>query len=242
MGTCGFSGRGGRKNYYSNFSAVEVQETFYRPVPTDTLRRWRSEAPNHFEFTVKAFQGITHPASSPTWKRAGRFKPTPGHGFFKPTKEVFEGWELTRSEAQALGASVVVFQTPPSFGPSEENLLNIDAFFTKIDRGSFVLGWEPRGEWYNHTDLLEQVLRRHNLVHVVDPFRHMPLVDSKVQYFRLHGIGRGEVNYSYKYTDEDLARLLSIVDSLSASKVYVFFNNIYMFDDALRFKEMVERR
>ncbi len=242
VGTCGFSGKGGRRNYYNSFRGVEVQETFYRPVPLETLRRWRSEAPEGFEFTLKAFQGITHPASSPTWRRAKGFKPTENHGFFRPTREVFEGWEYTRSAAQALDASVVVFQTPPSFGPTEENVSNLDTFFSKIDRGSLTLGWEPRGEWFNRPELLEGIFKKHRLIHVVDPFRRMPLVESKVQYFRLHGIGRGEVNYSYKYTEEDLLRLLSIIESLSASKVYVFFNNIQMFQDALRFKELLERR
>ncbi|MEZ0345939.1 MAG: DUF72 domain-containing protein [Infirmifilum sp.] len=237
VGTCGFSGKGGRKNYFQKFSAVELQDTFYRVVPDETLRKWREEAPAGFEFTLKAFQGITHPKTSPTWRRAGGIKPTESHGFFKPTPEVFSGWEYTMRAASILRSRVVVFQTPPSFGPTEENLENLKAFFSKINRGDLILGWEPRGKWNEKPDLLAEVLKRYDLIHVVDPFRRLPLVVGKVLYFRLHGIGRGEVNYSYRYTEEDLGRLAMMIKQFESSRIYIFFNNINMFTDALEFKE-----
>lgn len=241
VGTCGFSGRGGRKNYTQHFNVVEVQETFYRIVPQETLSRWRKDVPAEFEFTLKAFQGVTHPAGSPTWRRAGSFKPSEGHGFFKPTPEVMESWEYSKKAAQVLGSKVVVFQTPPSFGPSEENIENMNSFFSRIDRGELLLGWEPRGAWYTRPEELELVLTRNRLVHIVDPFRHAPLSRTDVYYFRLHGIGSGEVNYSYKYSDEDLVKLREIIETLSGRRVYVMFNNVYMFEDALRFKQILAR-
>jgi uncharacterized protein YecE (DUF72 family) len=55
-------------------------------------------------------------------------------------------------------------------------------------------------------------------------------------------LGGGEVNYRYKYTDEDLLKLLAIVKRYAESQdAYVLFNNVYMFDDALRFKSMLEQ-
>ena len=242
IGTCGFSGRGGRQNYFRTFKAVELQDTFYRVILDETLTRWRSEAPEEFEYTVKAFQGITHPHNSPTWRRAKGFKPTAAHGFFQPTQEVLASWEYTRKAASILQSKFIVFQTPPSFEPTGENISNMEQFFTRIERNNLTLGWEPRGRWYENQELLAGILARHNLVHVVDPFRRLPLSKEKVMYFRLHGIGRGEVNYSYKYTDEDLRRLFQLIETLTASKVYVFFNNVHMFEDALRFKELIERR
>jgi len=58
----------------------------------------------------------------------------------------------------------------------------------------------------------------------------------------LHGIGGGEVNYSYKYTDEDLAKLRQMVveESEGRDACYVLFNNVSMADDALRFKKLLE--
>ncbi|MGC9107569.1 MAG: DUF72 domain-containing protein [Infirmifilum sp.] len=241
IGTCGFSGKGGRKNYYQVFRAVELQETFYRVISEETLTKWRKESPEDFEFTIKAFQGITHPPSSPTWRRARGFKATEDYGFFKPTQQVLSAWEYTKRAAHTLKSSFIVFQTPPSFTPTSENVKNLEFFFNRIERDNLVLGWEPRGAWYEDEGFLADTLARHRLVHVVDPFRHTPLSKEKIYYFRLHGIGKGEVNYSYKYTDYDLKKLISLIESLTASRVYVFFNNIQMFDDALRLKKMIER-
>jgi uncharacterized protein YecE (DUF72 family) len=75
----------------------------------------------------------------------------------------------------------------------------------------------------------------------VDPFRHKPALVKDVVYFRLHGIGPGEVNYNYKYTDADLKRLLGLVRGYekTAREVYLMFNNISMGDDALCFKQIL---
>lgn len=68
VGCCGFAG--GRARYFDTFPVVEVQKSFYEPPKRDsTLQRWRDEAPDGFEFTLKAWQIITHDASSPTYRR-----------------------------------------------------------------------------------------------------------------------------------------------------------------------------
>jgi len=86
VGCCGFPVS--RKRYYESFRVVEVQQTFYKLPSRETLERWRREAPPDFEFTVKAWQVVTHPPSSPTWRKAG-LKPEPGkedrYGFLRPT-------------------------------------------------------------------------------------------------------------------------------------------------------------
>lgn len=74
-GSCGF--RLTRSEYTQLLSAVETQQTFYQPPQIKTLERWRAEAPAGFEFTVKAWQLITHQSSSPTYRRLKRKrKPT----------------------------------------------------------------------------------------------------------------------------------------------------------------------
>jgi len=57
--------------YFSEFSIVELQSTFYKLPMVKTAEKWRSQAPEGFEFTLKAWQGVTHPSESPTWKRSG---------------------------------------------------------------------------------------------------------------------------------------------------------------------------
>lgn len=244
VGTCGWSARGGRQAYFKYFEAIELQETFYKLPREDTARRWREQAPPDFEFAVKAWQAITHPPSSPTWRRSGIKVPSGAaerYGFFRVTEETLKAWEETLKICKALDARVCVFQTPPSFGYSPENARNVEAFFTTIDRGGLRMGWEPRGTWHEHGDELRQLLSKLDLTHVVDPLRREPVYTAGFAYFRLHGLGGAEVNYRYKYTDEDLSRLLSTVRRYAESgDVYVFFNNVFMFDDALRFKRLLE--
>jgi len=69
VGCCGFPVA--RKEYFKNFSLVEVQQTFYKPPRMETAFKWRSAAPPEFEFAVKAWQLITHAPSSPTYRKAG---------------------------------------------------------------------------------------------------------------------------------------------------------------------------
>jgi len=244
VGTCGFSARGGRKAYFDAFPVVEVQDTFYRIVRKSTLEKWRREAPEGFEYTVKAFQGVTHPASSPTWRRSNLKIPEEKrdrYGFFRPTKEVMDSWLYTLDAARTLGSRFIVVQTPASFKPTAENVENIRRFFREAPRNGFLVGWEPRGEWNRMRELLGEILGELSLVHVVDPFRRKEVVETETRYYRLHGRGGREVNYRYKYSDDDLDELVRYIASLDARRVYVMFNNVYMFDDARRFmKKAVE--
>jgi len=59
------------KGYFGRFGLVEVQQTFYKMPKLETAARWRQQAPSDFEFTLKAWQLITHPSVSPTYRRAG---------------------------------------------------------------------------------------------------------------------------------------------------------------------------
>jgi hypothetical protein len=58
--------------YVRRFPVVEVQHTFYDPPSDAVLMRWRASAPPGFEFTIKAWQLVTHEASSPTYRRLKR--------------------------------------------------------------------------------------------------------------------------------------------------------------------------
>ena len=246
VGCCGWAVRGGKEAYFRVFKLIELQSTFYKLPRVSTAENWRNIAPPDFEFTLKAWQVITHPPSSPTWRRAG-IKPEPGredrYGFLRPTEENFEAWSRTLEICRALRAKVCVVQTPPSFGFSEENVRNVRDFFGSIDRGGMDIAWEPRGTWNDHLDVVKELCDSLNLIHAVDIFRRSPVSSHPTCYIRLHGIGRGEVNYKYKYTDDDLRVLLGKVSDLLSSgyrEVYVLFNNVYMADDALRFQRLVE--
>ncbi len=227
IGCCGF--QKARAVYFQHLALVEVQQTFYKPPDIETIRRWREEAPHGF-FTLKAWQLITHTPDSPTYRKAGLNIPIQArdrYGYFRPTDEVFEAWEHTREIATALGAPIVVFQCPARFTPTPEHKANLRAFFRRIKRGDLVLAWEPRGEWKDAE--IATLCRDLDLVHCVDPFVRGP-VTAALAYFRLHGIG----GYRYHYSDADLAHLLNRCHIFETT--YVLFNNVSMWDDALRFR------
>ncbi len=233
-GTCGF-GRGQHETF-RDLDAVEIQETFYRPVEVDRASRWKAAAREGFIFTVKASQFITHAATSLTYRRSGRSIPEADraeYGGFQDSARVREGWETTKAVAEALDAKVIVFQTPESFGPTPEHLAAVYRFFESTEM-SAVKAWEPRGPWASH--VVEKVCEDLAVVHAADPFATEPATYG-LAYFRLHGSPPGRQRYRYTYTDEDLGRLKSICDEYDDA--YAMFNNLSMAADAKRFRALV---
>lgn len=230
VGCCGFPK--GMKHYFSRFSLVEVQQTFYKPPRIETVVGWREQAPAGFEFTIKAWQLITHPPSSPTYRKAALTIP-PGkgkcYGYFKPSDEVMEAWHRTEEIARAVGATVIVFQCPASFVSTTENINNIRKFFNSIARDRLLFVWEPRGQWSDQ--LITSLCQELELIHCVDPLQRAPLYGT-INYFRLHG-GSG---YRHSYSDQELEHLREMV---AGKESYVLFNNITMYDDALRFTSLL---
>ena len=232
VGCCGFPTA--QQRYFEMFNVLEVQKTFYEPPRVATARRWREEAPPGFEFTVKAWQLITHEASSPTYRRLRTEVPVEKrerYGSFRTTVEVMGAWERTREIAEVLGARIVVFQCPASFRASEENLQRMKAFFGAIGDRKFIFAWEPRGAWDAQT--VAQLCSELDLVHCVDPFKNEAL-HGQIRYFRLHG-RRG---YRYSYTEEDCVALQQ--RCAGPQPCYCMFNNVSMFDDARAFRARVE--
>ncbi len=237
VGTCGWGVRGGKQAYYEAFGVIELQDTFYKLPQPETVKRWRDEAPPDFEINVKAWQAVTHPSTSPTWRQGRLPEGDPEHiGLLQPTEENLKAWAQTAEVAKTLQSKVLVVQTPPKFESTRENVKNVRTFFSTVKRPCAV-GWETRGPWAD--DVVKKLCEDLNLIHIVDPFRHKPATVSDIVYFRLHGIGPGEVNYKYKYTDDDLRRLQWFVKMYekAARDVYVMFNNISMGEDAVRFKQ-----
>jgi uncharacterized protein YecE (DUF72 family) len=232
IGLCGFTVA--MREYPKSFPVVEVQQTFYQPPADGVMRRWRDGTPADLEYTVKAWQLITHVAASPTYRRLRRpltDRERADSGGFRDTAIVDEGWRVTVACAKLLGATAILFQCPASFRPTKENADRMDAFFRRIDRPAGVrLLWEPRGPW--PPELVASLCAAHRLIHVVDPFVSTT-VTSGVAYFRLHGV----TGSRHVYSDGELSRLRDMVPA--TGETYVMFNNIPRAADARRFGEML---
>ncbi len=231
IGTSGF--RLASVAYMRLLSCVEVQHTFYQPPQLATLTRWRQEAPPEFEFTLKAWQLITHAAKSPTYRRLKRKLSEVEQqavGYFQPTAIVKEAWEVTLACAKALQAKTVLFQCPASFTQTTENIANLEKFFAGIQREKLNFCWEPRGAW--EPQIVQAICRDLKLWHVVDPFVTQTVTPRQC-YFRLHG----RKGWRYKYEEVELAELAALIPKNKPS--YVFFNNVHMTEDALQLQEIM---
>jgi len=231
IGCCGFCQS--QKEYFKNFSVIELQNTFYQPpLKLKTVERLRKTAPSDFEFTIKAWQLITHLPSSPTYRRLKeKIKNKENYGFFKPTKEVFKAFERILEIAYILKSKIILFQTPPNFKEEKENIKNMQEFFKKADK-NFIYVWEERGSWSKST--IKRLCKELNLIHCTDPFKKLPCWGD-FYYFRLHG----KTSYNYKYTEQELRMLLEFIKK---KKSYVMFNNVHMKESALKFKEIISEK
>ncbi len=220
--------------YARLFNTVEINSTFYRLPRLSTAEKWRKEADAvnpDFEFTVKAYQGITH---------LHRFqsKTSPLNG----KKESLVFYEAVKEICLALHAKLILFQTPASFKPSKENIDAMINFFEKINRKNITAVWEPRGEWYDDIALIKRVCLNCNLVHCVDPFRNDPLVfgEDKIAYLRLHGFGKPSM-YRYNFSKEELLKLQRKIRLLSneLNDIYIFFNNDMCYHNGREFRSLI---
>ena len=241
IGCCGF--QVSRQKYFKVFQLVEIQNTFYKLPRLETAVRWRDQAPVDFEYTMKAWQGITHLTNSPTYRRV-KLNIKEGsknhYGHFQPTDEVFRSWSETLKIAHALAAKVIILQCPPNFKESRQNLHNLDKFFQYIQKDGFHLALELRADW--QSDTIMSICRQYDLIHCVDPFKEECLY-GQFRYYRLHGSPPGDRMYRYRYQIEDFKCLNEKIskDLKQISEIYCLFNNFTMWDDARAFKQWINQ-
>lgn len=222
VGCCGYPIS--QTKYYEAFTLIELNSTFYKYPTLSTVKKWRTRAPENFEFTVKAHQDISHK-------------------YRLNIEQCIKPFEKVKEVCRILNSRVTVIQTPSSF--TINDLEKAERFFKEINRGDLILVWETRGpSWESNNGIrkLKDALSEVNVSHVVDPLRIMPAYISNIAYFRLHGLG--ERMYYYQYTNSELKKLYEIVSKFEGLEmgVYVLFNNLSMFEDAKRFLSYIKNR
>jgi uncharacterized protein YecE (DUF72 family) len=149
VGLCGFTLA--MRDYPRHFPVVEVQQTFYEPPSDAVMQRWLPAMPPEFEFTLKAWQLVTHEGKSPTYRRLKRpltERERASCGAFRDSAVVRAAFERTLACAKLLRASTVLFQCPASFRPEPENVERLRHFILHVARPAcppgLRLAWEPR--------------------------------------------------------------------------------------------------
>jgi uncharacterized protein YecE (DUF72 family) len=203
---------GGLEAYARGFRFVELNASFYRPVPERYARRWRSSVPEDFVFSVKANRVITH---------SDRIRASPrARARFAHDLRI----------ARILRSRFVILESPAEvrFGPEEVAGLRE---FAKMAPSGVRLGLEARAYRRGRLpDALRRTMEEERILDVVDLSQGPPRVGDEEVYTRLFGPSPSNV---YQFDDQEMRE----IDGSSGDSVRAAFafHGVRMYSDAARF-------
>jgi uncharacterized protein YecE (DUF72 family) len=185
--------------YASKLNAVEVNYTFRQLVKETTVQNWIADTPDHFRFTIKAHQVLTH---------IKRLKDP--EEFLKRFLGTLEGLE----GAGRLGP--VLFQLPPNFKADQGVLVDFLKCLPRAVRAAFEFRHDS---WF--TDATWDTLRERNIALCVAETeeRNTPdVVTADYAYYRYR-----KPNYT---ADERKAMVGRMQEHLAAGRdVFAYFKH-----------------
>lgn len=193
--------------YSDSFNSVEVNMTFYRYPREIAVRNWGERTPDDFVFTLKAPQVITH------LRRLG--------GIEGSLYRLYDLMDILGDKGRS-----VLFQMPPSFHLTPENIKRVDSLLKLLDdRYDHAIEFRHKSWWCDEC---------YDLLHgrcgfcCVDGLG-MPreiIATNRVLYMRFHG-----GYYNRLYNDHEIAayagRILEVAGVKNVKRVYIYFNNDY---------------
>ncbi len=209
IGTSGYNyfwneGKPSQFKWYLNqgFNTVEINATFYSFPYKSWIKSWAS-APDYFDFSIKVNRVITHYAKL-SEKAIDTFKKF--SALFKEMEEKIAFW---------------LFQMPPTFEFSEENLSRIKNFFSNIHQNSVIEFRDP--SWWRNE--VYEVLKDLDVIFCSVDAPELPrdiLETNGKIYLRLHG---REDWYNYEYSTKELDEMIDTISKMKASSCYIYLNN-----------------
>lgn len=182
--------------YASKFSAVEINNTFYKSPVREQLERWAAVVPEDFVFVLKAPQRITHRAS-----------------LLDKEEPVARLWEA----AQGLGARLgpILFQMPPYL---RQDLERLRAFLAALPAGLVPVLEFRHASWNDEATFA--CLREHGAALCLADTDELPAEDpvgtARHGYLRLRRV---------HYGPEDLRLWAERVRRQPWDDVFVFFKH-----------------
>lgn len=198
------------KYFAQNFKTAEINYSFYHLPRPGTYQNWYNQTPADFVFAVKASRFITH---------------------IKRLEGVKEAWKVflknTLNLKEKLGP--ILFQFPPSFKVTNENLRRLEEFLkficltSKVKKLRFALEFRHKS-WFN--EKIYKILEKYNAGWVIADSARYPkaeVITADFVYLRMHGPG---AMFASKYSDEELEMLAKKIKKWSKKRdVYCYFNN-----------------
>jgi uncharacterized protein YecE (DUF72 family) len=189
--------------YCRHFNTLELNVTFYRFPQLSILEGWYRRSPKDFTFAVKVPRVITH---------IKQFKDA------QPELNDFYNL-LSLGMKEKLGC--VLFQLPPKYHYSEENLEKILSHI----HPAFVNVVEFRHESWWRDDVKEQ-LWLHHVIFCGESYPGLPdevVINNAISYYRFHGVPK---LYHSSYDESFLQKVVEeLKESNKVTEAYLFFNN-----------------
>jgi uncharacterized protein YecE (DUF72 family) len=199
--------------YFREYGFVEVQET-HRAVPgPGTIRRWRREAPDGFQFALLGPREIAQESF-----RAG-----------KVIETALKTLELVQEE---LHAQVAIFLPPPDFSHSRPNKSALRDFLSVVRTRFSTVVFDAGPAW--NPEEADELAEETKTLAVRDPLQHG--VSKRGQaYYRLPG----PAGHKSRYEDPAIERLAEIAKGAEHEHAHYVFTNVDMFADGRRFKRAI---
>lgn len=190
--------------YAKNFSAVELNTSFYHLPREKTFQGWYARTPANFVFAVKGPRFITH---------------------MKKLKDCREPLTNLLKAASNLKGKLgpIFFQLSPSFKVDKDRLRSFLEFLPTNPKGLFAFEFR-HPSWFSED--IYSILRRANCALVASDTPRYPYEEIQTadfMYFRLHGRER---LYASRYTREQLKKYVKKIKKWrKVGDVFVFFDN-----------------
>ncbi|MGD0330675.1 MAG: DUF72 domain-containing protein [Nitrososphaeria archaeon] len=206
-------GRDSLEEYSRIYNFVEVNASFYRTIPLRLVESWRKRVPPNFEFSVRLNKIVSHKYE------------------MEANEITFKLFEYTKKMCRVLKSETIVIETPDTLEYSDHKVRKIADFLSSLNPGSIRLAWEVRRRQKQLPSALIDLMKEHNIIHIIDLSKDMPLYESDQIYSRL--FGKGEHNM-YQFTDEELLNIYDKTQKRKYEKVILTFHGVRMYKDAAR--------
>ncbi len=205
------------------FDFVEVNSTFYKLPPLKQALKWRTSVPENFEFTMRASSKLTHDKH------------------LEPIEENFAEFDKSIDVCRALNARILHFQFPPSFPVTVDTIQNWRQFFQSLKKTREMrYAFEIRNTETADRDYVRKFLSDFDIIPTIDVSRESKVgasSQSRIFYSRVFGLGN---RTKWSFSTEELIALKQKVEKTSATKRYMTFHNITMYEDAARMKNVIK--
>ncbi len=190
--------------WYCNqgFNTVEINASFYRFPVRSWIKTW-IKCPGDFDFSIKVHRSITHyqklkPRALKTW---GKFK-----SLFEEMEDKISFW---------------LFQMPPDFSATSENVMRVSNFFLELNLGNSAVIEFRHASWWNEKNACKDVGATFCSVDAPDLPREIVSMNEAL-YMRLHG---RETWYAYVYSERELEEIIEAIKKHDVRKKYIYLNN-----------------